>query len=169
MTRQRSFKQLVRARMAKTGESYTAARAQLLAGADEVAFNTAAIARPQLLTEAAAAFEAAGLRGFWRGYFALRAAVVAGHSMGGMILMEFAGDFPAELDARVAGLVFMDTAAYQILPRVALPVARALGRRIRDRYAAGDVSAHGLAVARGRQRNVAKGAARYRARGRGKH
>ena len=31
MTRQRSFKQLVRARMDKTGESYTAARAMLLA------------------------------------------------------------------------------------------------------------------------------------------
>ncbi len=31
MTRQRSFKRLVRARMAKTGESYTAARASLLA------------------------------------------------------------------------------------------------------------------------------------------
>jgi hypothetical protein len=34
MTVQRSFKRFVRARMAKTGESYTAARAQLLAGAD---------------------------------------------------------------------------------------------------------------------------------------
>jgi hypothetical protein len=32
MTQQKSFKRLVRARMAKTGESYTAARAQLLAG-----------------------------------------------------------------------------------------------------------------------------------------
>jgi hypothetical protein len=32
MTRQRSFKRLVRARMEKTGESYTAARAVLLAG-----------------------------------------------------------------------------------------------------------------------------------------
>ena len=32
MTAQSSFKRLVRARMAKTGESYTAARAQLLAG-----------------------------------------------------------------------------------------------------------------------------------------
>jgi polyketide cyclase/dehydrase/lipid transport protein len=32
MTRQRTFKRLVRARMAKTGESYTAARAVLLAG-----------------------------------------------------------------------------------------------------------------------------------------
>ena len=33
MTVQKSFKRLVRARMAKTGESYTAARTQLLAGA----------------------------------------------------------------------------------------------------------------------------------------
>jgi len=32
MTTQRSFKRLVRARMDKTGESYTAARAMLLAG-----------------------------------------------------------------------------------------------------------------------------------------
>ena len=32
MTEQKSFKRLVRARMEKTGESYTAARAQLLAG-----------------------------------------------------------------------------------------------------------------------------------------
>ena len=31
MTKQRSFKHLVRTRMAKTGESYTAARATLLA------------------------------------------------------------------------------------------------------------------------------------------
>jgi hypothetical protein len=30
MTRQKSFKRLVRARMEKTGESYTAARARLL-------------------------------------------------------------------------------------------------------------------------------------------
>ncbi len=35
MTVQKSFKRLVRARMAKTGESYTAARVQLLAGAGE--------------------------------------------------------------------------------------------------------------------------------------
>lgn len=34
MTAQRSFKRLVRARMDKTGESYTAARAQLLAASD---------------------------------------------------------------------------------------------------------------------------------------
>ena len=35
MTVQKSFKRLVRARMAKTGESYAAARAKLLASADE--------------------------------------------------------------------------------------------------------------------------------------
>ena len=35
MTRQKSFKRLVRARMDKTGESYTAARAMLLAAAEE--------------------------------------------------------------------------------------------------------------------------------------
>jgi hypothetical protein len=34
MTTQRSFKRLVRSRMEKTGESYTAARAQLLSGAE---------------------------------------------------------------------------------------------------------------------------------------
>ena len=37
MTRQRSFKRLVRTRMEKTGESYTAARAVLLAGKDQPA------------------------------------------------------------------------------------------------------------------------------------
>jgi hypothetical protein len=45
MTEQRSFKRLVRARMAKTGESYTAARANLLrgdkrSGIDEAALTT---------------------------------------------------------------------------------------------------------------------------------
>src|SRR5918996_2281461 len=34
MTEQKSFKRLVRARMEKTGESYTAARAELLAGSE---------------------------------------------------------------------------------------------------------------------------------------
>ena len=57
--------------------------------------------------------------------------VVVGHSMGGMILMEFAGDFPTLLEERVAGLVFMDTAAYQIAPKVVLPVAKALGAGLR--------------------------------------
>ena len=35
MTRQRTFKRLVRARMAKTGESYTAARRMLIAAGDQ--------------------------------------------------------------------------------------------------------------------------------------
>lgn len=63
-------------------------------------------------------------------HFDLRGAVVVGHSMGGMIVMEFAGDFPDVLDERVAGLVFMDTAAYQVAPKVVLPVAKALGGRL---------------------------------------
>jgi non-heme chloroperoxidase len=63
-------------------------------------------------------------------HFDLRGAVIVGHSMGGMILMEFAGDFPDVLDERVAGLVFMDTAAYQVAPKVVLPVAKALGSRL---------------------------------------
>jgi pimeloyl-ACP methyl ester carboxylesterase len=70
-------------------------------------------------------------------HFDLRGAIVVGHSMGGMILMEFAGDFRDELRARVAGLVFMDTAAYQILPQPALPLARALGERVKARSDAG--------------------------------
>ena len=45
MTVQKSFKRLVRARMAKTGESYTGARAQLLAGVDEASADEA---MPQL-------------------------------------------------------------------------------------------------------------------------
>jgi uncharacterized protein YndB with AHSA1/START domain len=43
MTRHRSFKHLVRTRMAKTGESYTAARAVLLAGQDVPAGATASV------------------------------------------------------------------------------------------------------------------------------
>jgi pimeloyl-ACP methyl ester carboxylesterase len=70
-------------------------------------------------------------------YFDLREAVIVGHSMGGMILMEFARDFPEELDKRVAGLVFMDTAAHEVLPRPALPVAKAFGRRLNARLARG--------------------------------
>ena len=44
MTRQRSFKQLVRSRMAKTGESYTAARAKLLAAREPASQASPALA-----------------------------------------------------------------------------------------------------------------------------
>ena len=67
----------------------------------------------------------------------LRDAIVVGHSMGGMILMEFAGDHPQVLEERVAGVVFMNTAAYELLPPAVLPAARALGRRVRTRFEAG--------------------------------
>jgi pimeloyl-ACP methyl ester carboxylesterase len=69
--------------------------------------------------------------------FDLRGTVIVGHSMGGMILMEFAGDFPDLLEERVAGLVFMDTAAYELLPKPVLPIAQALGRRVKHRYEGG--------------------------------
>lgn len=48
MTVQRSFKRLVRARMARTGERYTAARAQLLAGADVASTGSTDDEIPQL-------------------------------------------------------------------------------------------------------------------------
>ena len=70
-------------------------------------------------------------------HFDLRDVILVGHSMGGMIVMELAGDFPELLSERVAGLVFMDTAAYQILPKPALPIAQALGRRINSRFGRG--------------------------------
>jgi pimeloyl-ACP methyl ester carboxylesterase len=70
-------------------------------------------------------------------HFDLRDAIIVGHSMGGMILMEFAGDFPELLAERIAGLVFMDTAAYQVLPKPALPIAKALGRRVNERFSKG--------------------------------
>ena len=60
MTRQKSFKRLVRSRMDKTGESYTAARAQLLAS-DEP--------KPRLATSDAAIRERTG-RG-WEEWFDL--------------------------------------------------------------------------------------------------
>jgi non-heme chloroperoxidase len=67
-------------------------------------------------------------------HFDLRDVILVGHSMGGMIVMELAGDYPEILSERVAGLVFMDTAAHEILPRPALPIAKALGRRVRTRF-----------------------------------
>jgi pimeloyl-ACP methyl ester carboxylesterase len=51
--------------------------------------------------------------------------------------MEFAGNHPDVLEERVAGLVFMDTAAFQILPPLAQPVAKVLGARMVGRLQAG--------------------------------
>lgn len=67
----------------------------------------------------------------------LRDAVVKGHSMGGMILGQFCGDFPEVRAERVAGVVFMNTAAGDLIhPRVAAPV-RSAGARLRRRVEAG--------------------------------
>ena len=70
-------------------------------------------------------------------HFDLRDAVVVGHSMGGMILMEFAGEHREDLMERVAGLVFMDTAAFALAPGPMLKPAQVLGRRALARMEAG--------------------------------
>ena len=66
MTVQKSFKRLVRARMAKTGESYTSARAQLLAAVDEASPDEDV---PQLVCSDERIRERTG-RG-WEGWFDL--------------------------------------------------------------------------------------------------
>lgn len=59
----------------------------------------------------------------------LRDAIVVGHSMGGMGIMGFCGDHPEVLAERVAGLVFLATAADRLLPAVIGPGARLLLER----------------------------------------
>ena len=70
-------------------------------------------------------------------HFDLHDAVVVGHSMGGMIVMEFAGEHREDLTQRVAGLVFMDTAAFALAPGPFLRPARMLGQRALARLEAG--------------------------------
>jgi pimeloyl-ACP methyl ester carboxylesterase len=56
----------------------------------------------------------------------LRRAIVVGHSMGGMTLMQFCADHPDVLDERVAGCVFLATAPVVPLP----PLVQAALRRL---------------------------------------
>ena len=67
----------------------------------------------------------------------LHDAIVMGHSMGGMILGRFAGDFPEVLRERVAGLVFMDTAVSQLFPPGVGRVLDRFGKSVLAREAAG--------------------------------
>ncbi len=67
----------------------------------------------------------------------LKGLVIVGHSMGGMILMEFAGRYSKLLSERVAGLVFMDTAASGVVPAPFAPVARVAGKALANRVQAG--------------------------------
>lgn len=67
----------------------------------------------------------------------VQGAIVMGHSMGGMILGRFCGDFPDVLRERVAGLVFMDTAVAQLFPPGVDVLADRAGRAILAREAAG--------------------------------
>lgn len=53
-------------------------------------------------------------------------AVVVGHSMGGMTVMQFCAEHPDVLDQRVDGLVFVATRAHQVLPPYVVDGARHL-------------------------------------------
>lgn len=59
----------------------------------------------------------------------LHDAVLVGHSMGGMTVMQFCGDHTDVLDERVAGLVFVATRAHQVLPPYIDRGARRLAAR----------------------------------------
>ena len=67
----------------------------------------------------------------------LHDAIVMGHSMGGMILGRFCGDYPEVLRERVAGLVFMDTAVSHLFPPGVDALAARFGRAVLAREAAG--------------------------------
>lgn len=56
----------------------------------------------------------------------LHHAVVVGHSMGGMTVMQFCGAHPDVLAERVDGLVFVATRAHQVLPPYVASGARAV-------------------------------------------
>lgn len=59
----------------------------------------------------------------------LHDAIVVGHSMGGMAMMTFCGDAPGVLGERVAGLVFLATAARRVVPPVLVRAMRGLLHR----------------------------------------
>ncbi len=69
----------------------------------------------------------------------VRDAVVMGHSMGGMILGRFCGDFPEVLRHRVAGLVFMDTVVSHVMPPGVDSLVNRAGQAMLAREAAGAV------------------------------
>jgi non-heme chloroperoxidase len=70
----------------------------------------------------------------------LRDAIVAGHSMGGMAVMQFCADHPDVLRDRVAGLGFIATTASIGLPTFALERLKLLGGRVVERLDEGRIS-----------------------------
>lgn len=67
----------------------------------------------------------------------LHDAIVVGHSMGAMSVMQFCGDFSDVLAERVAGLVFVATRAHQVMPPYIDRVARLLVGRGQGRVDSG--------------------------------
>ena len=82
---------------------------------------------PKLATDLATVLEALDLT----------EAIVVGHSMGGMTLMQFCGDHADVLARRVAGLVFLATRAHQVLPPYVDRAARLLVAQGQGRLDAG--------------------------------
>ena len=104
MTVQKSFKRLVRARMAKTGESYTAARTQLLAAGDEASTKEDI---PQLVCSDERIRERTG-RG-WEEWFALLDswdAESTGHTQIARQVAELLGIHPLAWDAQAVTTSF---------------------------------------------------------------
>jgi len=67
----------------------------------------------------------------------LRGVVLAGHSMGGMIIGELCAHHPEVVAERVAALVLMNTAISRIVPPRVVPAARLVRRRADERASAG--------------------------------
>ena len=76
----------------------------------------------------------------------LRDAVLVGHSMGGMTVMQFCGDHADVLDERVAGLVFVATRAHQVFPPYLDRGARRLAARGQSIVDRGDALPHRATV-----------------------
>ncbi len=101
---------------------------------------------PRLATDVATLLEALDLRD----------AVLVGHSMGGMTIMQFCGDHPAVLDERVAGVVFVATRAHAVVPALAAGFMRRAGDRAQAKLDAGGTLPQSAAIS-GRMARVAFG------------
>jgi pimeloyl-ACP methyl ester carboxylesterase len=101
---------------------------------------------PRLATDVATTLEALDLHH----------AVLVGHSMGGMTIMQFCGDHSEVLDERVAGVVFVATRAHAVVPALAAGFMRRAGDRAQAKLDAGGALPRSAAIS-GRMARVAFG------------